>query len=147
MLKDNLTLPGRTILVTGAAGFIGSNLAGRLLEMGAKVIGIDSMTDYYDVNIKRERLRRLEGYEGFVFVEDSIARKEAVTRIFTEHAPSKQKTQIKKRRRLCSFARPPAFALFRGVIHWAAPFLPAAFPAPFSPGEILPAAGIVSGCP
>ena len=88
MLKDNLTLPGRTVLVTGAAGFIGSNLAGRLLEMGAKVIGIDSMTDYYDVNIKRERLRRLEGYEDFVFVEDSIARKEAVTRIFTEHAPS-----------------------------------------------------------
>ena len=88
MLKDNLTLPGRTVLVTGAAGFIGSNLAGRLLEMGAKVIGIDSMTDYYDVNIKRERLRRLEGYEDFVFVEDSIARKDAVTRIFTEHAPS-----------------------------------------------------------
>lgn len=88
MLKNNLNLPGRTVLVTGAAGFIGGNLAGRLLEMGVKVIGIDSMTDYYDVNIKKERLRRLAEYEGFVFVEDSIARKEAVTRIFQEYAPS-----------------------------------------------------------
>ena len=41
MLKNNLNLPGRTVLVTGAAGFIGGNLAGRLLEMGVKVIGID----------------------------------------------------------------------------------------------------------
>ena len=88
MLKNNLNLPGRTVLVTGAAGFIGGNLAGRLLEMGVKVIGIDSMTDYYDVNIKKERLRRLAEYEGFVFVEDSIARKEAVTRIFQEYAHS-----------------------------------------------------------
>ena len=74
--------------MTGAAGFIGSNLAERLLEMGVKVIGIDSMTDYYDVNIKKGRLRRLAEYEGFVFVEDSIARKEAVERIFQEYAPS-----------------------------------------------------------
>ena len=88
MLKENIDLTGRTVLVTGAAGFIGSNLAGRLLEMGVKVIGIDSMTDYYDVNIKKGRLRRLAEYEGFVFVEDSIARKEAVTRIFQEYAPS-----------------------------------------------------------
>ena len=88
MLKENIDLTGRTVLVTGAAGFIGSNLAERLLEMGVKVIGIDSMTDYYDVNIKKGRLRRLAEYEGFVFVEDSIARKEAVERIFQEYAPS-----------------------------------------------------------
>ena len=88
MLKENIDLTGRTVLVTGAAGFIGSNLAGRLLEMGVKVIGIDSMTDYYDVNIKKGRLRRLAEYEGFVFVEDSIARKEAVERIFQEYVPS-----------------------------------------------------------
>ena len=88
MLKENIDLTGRTVLVTGAAGFIGSNLAERLLEMGVKVIGIDSMTDHYDVNIKKGRLRRLAEYEGFVFVEDSIARKEAVERIFQEYAPS-----------------------------------------------------------
>ena len=88
MLKENIDLTGRTVLVTGAAGFIGSNLAERLLEMGVKVIGIDSMTDYYDVNIKKGRLRRLAEYEGFVFVEDSIARKEDVERIFQEYAPS-----------------------------------------------------------
>ena len=88
MLKENIDLTGRTVLVTGAAGFIGSNLAERLLEMGVKVIGIDSMTDYYDVNIKKGRLRRLAEYEGFVFVEDSIARKEAVERIFQEYVPS-----------------------------------------------------------
>ena len=68
MLKENIDLTGRTVLVTGAAGFIGSNLAERLLEIGVKVIGIDSMTDYYDVNIKKGRLRRLAEYEGFVFV-------------------------------------------------------------------------------
>ena len=59
MVKFNLDLNGKTILVTGAAGFIGSNLAKRLINdyKDIKVIGLDTMTDYYDVNIKKERLR------------------------------------------------------------------------------------------
>ena len=61
MLQYNIDLNGKTILVTGAAGFIGSNLVKRLLNdfENIKVIGIDSITDYYDVRLKHERLREL----------------------------------------------------------------------------------------
>ena len=59
MVDYNISLDGKTILVTGAAGFIGSNLVKRLFNdvKNIKVIGIDSITDYYDVNIKYERLK------------------------------------------------------------------------------------------
>ena len=62
MLEYNIDLSGKSILVTGAAGFIGSNLSKRLLSdfEGIKVIGIDSITDYYDVNLKYERLHEIE---------------------------------------------------------------------------------------
>ena len=61
MLQYNIDLNGKTILVTGAAGFIGSNLVKRLLIdfEPIKVIGIDSITDYYDVRLKYERLNEL----------------------------------------------------------------------------------------
>ncbi len=79
-----------TILVTGAAGFIGANLAKRLLSdfKMATVIGIDSITDYYDVRLKYERLEELTTYGNrFIFVKDSIANKEAIEKIFHDYAP------------------------------------------------------------
>ena len=82
-------LSGKTIVVTGAAGFIGSNLCRRLLSEaeGARVVGVDNMNDYYDVRIKEERLGGLTAYPGFVFVRATIADKEAVDRLFLEYRP------------------------------------------------------------
>ena len=86
MVDYNISLDGKTILVTGAAGFIGSNLVKRLFNdaKNIKVIGIDSITDYYDVNIKYERLKEIEALgKDWTFVHDSIANKEAVEEIFS----------------------------------------------------------------
>ena len=89
MLKDNISLNSKTILVTGAAGFIGSNLSLRLLEKyhDAKVVGIDSMNDYYDVNIKKYRLGILAQFPGFVPVKCNIADRHAIDGIFEEYRP------------------------------------------------------------
>ena len=88
MVTYNINLEGQTVLVTGAAGFIGSNLVKRLFHdvKNIRVVGIDSMTDYYDVNIKKERLAEIDACNrDWVFVEDSIANKDAVEKIFTEN--------------------------------------------------------------
>ena len=88
MVDYNISLGGKTILVTGAAGFIGSNLVKRLFNdaENIKVIGIDSITDYYDVNIKYERLKEIEALgKDWTFVHDSIANKEAVEEIFSKN--------------------------------------------------------------
>lgn len=90
MVKYNVTLEGKTVLVTGVAGFIASNLAKRLFKdfKDIKIVGIDNMNAYYDVNIKKERLLDLTQQKNFVFVEDSIANKTVIENIFTEYKPS-----------------------------------------------------------
>lgn len=91
MLEYNINLKGKAILVTGAAGFIGSNLVKRLLKdfPSAKIIGIDSVNDYYDVNLKYARLKEIEAIGGdWTFVKANIADKEAVETAFTEYKPS-----------------------------------------------------------
>ena len=89
MLDKNISLAGKTVLVTGAAGFIGANLAGRLLEEmpGIRVVGIDNMNDYYDVRLKEERLERLSAHESFVFVKGDIADKLTVDGLFHAYRP------------------------------------------------------------
>src|SRR5688500_10433404 len=71
-----------TILVTGAAGFIGLHVAAALLDRGATVIGADSLSDYYDVTLKQARLARLAGRPGFSFVRLDIADRAAVMAAF-----------------------------------------------------------------
>lgn len=89
MLQNNVNLTGKTVLVTGAAGFIGSSLCGRLLQEveGVSVIGIDNMNDYYDVRIKEERLASLRENGSFVFVRGTIADRELVEDVFCKYAP------------------------------------------------------------
>ena len=90
MVTYNVSLENKVVLVTGAAGFIGANLVKRLLNEfdSVKVIGIDSITEYYDVRLKYERLQALSAYgDRFVFIKDNIAKKEIVESIFTDHHP------------------------------------------------------------
>ena len=77
----------KTILVTGAAGFIGAFLSKALLEEGHTVIGIDNLNDYYDVNLKHERLKALEPEENFTFIKLDLADKQAVDELFEQNRP------------------------------------------------------------
>ena len=85
----NIELNNKTILLTGAAGFIGSNLAKRLLNEvnNVKVIGLDNMNDYYDVNIKDYRLTELSKFNNFMFIRGNLSDKELINKIFEEYKP------------------------------------------------------------
>ncbi|MBR3764771.1 MAG: NAD-dependent epimerase/dehydratase family protein [Clostridia bacterium] len=83
-------MKGKTILVTGAAGFIGANLVRRLYEMaeGVTVIGLDSVNDYYDVSLKEYRLQELAKFPTFTFIRGNLADKALIDRLFAEYKPS-----------------------------------------------------------
>lgn len=91
MLSKNVDLNNKTILVTGAAGFIGSNLVTELLRSteGSRIIGLDNMNDYYDVSIKEYRLSQIEeeanGSGRWTFIHGSIADKALIEKVFTEN--------------------------------------------------------------
>ena len=78
-----------TVLVTGSAGFIGNALALRLVDEGERVVGLDNLNPYYDVNLKRARLARLSDRAGFTQVEASLEDREAVNALFAEHRPAR----------------------------------------------------------
>ena len=77
------------VLITGSAGFIGNNLALRLLERGDEVIGVDGIDDYYDVNLKEARLARTLAYDGFTEVRKRIEDREAMAEAFAKYKPQR----------------------------------------------------------
>lgn len=85
----NIDLSHKTILVTGAAGFIASNLVKELYNRFSdiKVIGFDSVNDYYDVNLKEYRLTELKNFKNFTFIKGNIADKTLVEKVFEEYKP------------------------------------------------------------
>ncbi len=79
----------RPILVTGSAGFIGSHVALRLLDAGYHVVGLDDLNDYYDVNLKKARLKRFQDHPNYVHVTANLADREAVEQCFDTHRPDR----------------------------------------------------------
>ena len=79
----------KTVFITGASGFIGSNLAKRILttELDTKVIGLDNMNDYYDVRIKEARLPELQKFENYTFIKGNLADKNLINSIFEQYHP------------------------------------------------------------
>lgn len=88
-IKTKIDLNGKTVLVTGAAGFIGSFLSERLLSdfEDIRVIGFDSVNDYYDIRLKESRLEKLQKYRNFIFIKANLADKDKVNEVFREYSP------------------------------------------------------------
>lgn len=76
-----------TFLVTGTAGFIGNHVALALLARGEQVVGVDNLTDYYDLSLKEARLKRLTGFGNFTEARIDIANQAALEQVFADHAP------------------------------------------------------------
>lgn len=95
MKQQNVNLANSKVLITGAAGFIGSNLVLKLLRTvdNIEILGIDNMNDYYDISIKEYRLKKIEeeivkhSNSNWTFIKDSIANKDVIDRIFSEFKP------------------------------------------------------------
>lgn len=87
-MKHEASDTGKTYLITGAAGFIGYYLSRKLLEQGCRVIGIDNINDYYDVNLKYSRLEKLKPFANFIFIKGDIADKDVITKTFNEYKPN-----------------------------------------------------------
>lgn len=87
---SKIELNGKTILITGASGFIGSNLCRVLLEQynDIKIIGIDNMNDYYDVALKEYRLNQLKNYSNYTFIKGDISDKKLVDDVFEKYSPA-----------------------------------------------------------
>lgn len=77
----------KTVLITGGAGFIGSNLSSKLLEKGYQVIGFDNMNDYYDVHLKEDRIEKFQNNDLYHFVKADLADKQAVIDVFKKYQP------------------------------------------------------------
>lgn len=88
-VKAKIDLKGKTVLVTGAAGFIGSFLSERLLSdfEDIRIIGFDSVNDYYDIRLKESRLEKLQKHENFIFIKANLADKDKVSEVFREYSP------------------------------------------------------------
>ena len=88
-VKTKIDLKGKTVLVTGAAGFIGSFLSERLLSdfEDIRVIGFDSVNDYYDIRLKESRLEKLQKHRNFIFIKANLADKDKVSEVFREYSP------------------------------------------------------------
>ncbi len=85
-VSGEIALTDQTILVTGAAGFIGFHVSNELLKQGVRVVGVDNLNDYYDVTLKEARLARLKGSVGFEFNKLDIANSDDVTELFSNHS-------------------------------------------------------------
>ena len=96
MKQQNVKLQNQTILITGAAGFIGFNLAAELLKTQSScyVVGIDNMNDYYDVSLKEYRLKQIEAEaakhheSSWTFIKGSIADRDLINYVFRTYKPS-----------------------------------------------------------